>query len=57
MIFPIIFFYAEALMENKEKEMAKVYYKNLLKLEIRKDNCLEALDFKTKTVLILQKWK
>ncbi|MES2515057.1 MAG: hypothetical protein V4580_12980 [Bacteroidota bacterium] len=54
---PNNFFYAEALMENKEKEVAKVYYQNLLKLEIRKDNYLEDLDFKTKTVLILQKWK
>ncbi len=51
------FFYAEALMENNEKEMAKVYYQNLLKLDIRKDNYLEDLDFKTKTVLLLQKWK
>ena len=54
---PNNFFYAEALMENNEKEMAKVYYNNLLKLEIRKDNYLEDLDFKTKTVLLLQKWK
>jgi tetratricopeptide (TPR) repeat protein len=54
---PNNFFYAEALMENKEKEMAKVYYTNLLKLEIRKDHYLEDLDFKTKTVLLLQKWK
>ena len=51
------FFYAEALIENNEKEIAKVYYNNLLKLEIRKDNYLEDLDFKTKTVLLLQKWK
>ncbi len=54
---PNNFYYADALMENDEKEMAKVYYQNLLKLEIRKDNYLEDLDFKTKTVLILQKWK
>ncbi len=54
---PNNFFYADALMENNEKEMAKVYYNNLLKLEIRKDNYLEDLDFKTKTVLLLQKWK
>ena len=51
------FYYADALMENNEKEIAKVYYQNLLKLEIRKDNYLEDLDFKTKTVLLLQKWK
>lgn len=54
---PNNFFYADALMENDEKALAKVYYQNLLKLEIRKDNYLEDLDFKTKTVLILQKWK
>lgn len=54
---PNNFFYAEALMENNEQEMAKVYYNNLLKLEIRKDNYLEDLDFKTKTVLLLQTWK
>ncbi len=54
---PNNFFYAEALMENDEKEMAKVYYQNLLKLDIRKDNYLEDLDFKAKTVLLLQKWK
>ena len=51
------FYYADALMENDEKALAKVYYQNLLKLEIRKDNYLEDLDFKTKTVLLLQKWK
>jgi tetratricopeptide (TPR) repeat protein len=49
------FFYAEALMENKEKALAKVYYNNLLKIELRKDYLLEDLDFKTKAVLILQK--
>jgi tetratricopeptide (TPR) repeat protein len=54
---PNNFFYADALMENDEKALAKVYYQNLLKLEIRKDNYLEDLDFKTKTVLLLQKWK
>ena len=50
---PNNFFYADALLENDEKALAKIYYQNLLKLEIRKDNYLEDLDFKTKTVLIL----
>ena len=54
---PNNYFYAEALMENNEKEIAKIYYANLLKLEIRKDNYLEDLDFKAKTVLLLQNWK
>ncbi|MBI3519125.1 MAG: hypothetical protein HY062_07185 [Bacteroidetes bacterium] len=49
------FFYAEALLKNDEKEIAKVYYNNLLKLELRKDYVLEDLDFKTKAVLALQK--
>ncbi|MES2566775.1 MAG: hypothetical protein V4565_07910 [Bacteroidota bacterium] len=49
------FFYAEALIENNEKEIAKVYYKNLLKIEQRKEYLLEDLDFKTKAVLALQK--
>lgn len=49
------FFYAEALRENNEDELAKLYYNQILKLDLRKDYLLEDLDFKAKTVVILQK--
>jgi tetratricopeptide (TPR) repeat protein len=54
---PNNFYYAEALMKNDEKEMAKIFYKKAQNLEIRKDNYLEDLDFKAKAIIILQKWK
>ena len=49
------FFYAEALRENGEDTLARLYYEQILKLEMRKDYVLEDLDFKTKAILILQK--
>ena len=49
------FFYAEALQENGEDELAKLYYSQILKLELRHDYLLEDLDFKTKAILVLQK--
>ncbi len=40
------FYYAEALMENKEIEKARVYFNLVLKLKNRQNFVLEDLDFK-----------
>ena len=41
--------------KNEEKENAKIYFNNVLKLDLRKDFMLEDLDFKARAVLSLQK--
>jgi hypothetical protein len=48
------FYYAEALIENDEKENAARYFKLLLKLPPRKDFILEDLDFKARALMALQ---
>jgi tetratricopeptide (TPR) repeat protein len=48
------FYYAEALVENDEKENAVRYFKLLLKLPPRKDFILEDLDFKARALMALQ---
>ncbi len=40
------FYYAEALLENKEIERARVYFNLVLKLKHRENFVLEDLDFK-----------
>jgi tetratricopeptide (TPR) repeat protein len=51
------FYYAEALIENDEKENAIRYFKLLLKLPPRKDYILEDLDFKARALMALQELK
>lgn len=48
------FYYAEALVENDEKENAIRYFKLLLTLTPRKDFTLEDLDFKARALTALQ---
>lgn len=49
------FYYAEALVENDEKENAIRYFTLLLKLRPRKDFILEDLDFKARALVALRK--
>lgn len=51
------FYYAEALIENNEKEKAKMYFNKLLKLDNRKDFLLEDIYFKSKAIITLRELK
>lgn len=51
------FYYAEALLENNEKEKAKTYFKNVMKLACREKYLLDDVEFKVKASKYLTELK
>jgi hypothetical protein len=51
------FYYAEALLENDEKEKAKAYFNNVMKLTCREKYLLDDIEFKVKASKYLEDLK